>query len=95
MEWRSRTRPDTSTSTPWSSPPTPPKHWFDGGPTPAEVEALGGIPYSVNHTCSIATRPSCRRAAPPGVLELPAAGLRCPPGQVLVSYDLTRLQRLN
>ena len=50
--------------------------------TPAEKEALGGMPYSVNHTVfhrDEAVLPSSGEC--PGLLELPAAVLRCAAGQ--------------
>jgi predicted NAD/FAD-binding protein len=64
--------------------------------TPAEKEALGGMPYSVNHTVfhrDPAVLPSADNAKASWNYRLPSCEAR--PDKVLVSYDLTRLQRLN
>ncbi|GGI00336.1 NAD(P)/FAD-dependent oxidoreductase [Arthrobacter liuii] len=63
--------------------------------TPEEKEALGGMPYSVNHTVfhqDPAVLPSAGNARASWNYRLPACDAR--PDKVLVSYDLTRLQRL-
>ncbi|NUT71007.1 FAD-dependent oxidoreductase [Pseudarthrobacter sp. C4D7] len=63
--------------------------------TPAEKEALGGMPYSVNHTVfhqDPAVLPAADNARASWNYRLPACDAR--PDKVLVSYDLTRLQRL-
>jgi len=65
-------------------------------PTPAEVQVLGNIPYSVNHIKfhrDPAVLPRSRAARASWNYRLPTCAAR--PGHVLVSYDLTRLQRLN
>ncbi|MET1089493.1 MAG: FAD-dependent oxidoreductase [Arthrobacter sp.] len=64
--------------------------------TPAEKEALGGMPYSVNHTVfhrDPAVLPSADNAKASWNYRLPSCDAR--PDKVLVSYDLTRLQRLS
>lgn len=64
--------------------------------TPGEKEALGGMPYSVNHTVfhrDPAVLPSADNARASWNYRLPSCEAR--PDKVLVSYDLTRLQRLN
>ncbi|MFE5839310.1 NAD(P)/FAD-dependent oxidoreductase [Arthrobacter sp. NPDC056493] len=64
-------------------------------PVPAEVQVLGHIPYSVNHIKfhrDSAVLPRSRAARASWNYRLPSCAAR--PGQVLVSYDLTRLQRL-
>jgi len=64
--------------------------------TPAEKEALGGMPYSVNHTVfhrDPAVLPTAGNAKASWNYRLPSCGAR--PDKVLVSYDLTRLQRLD
>ncbi len=62
-------------------------------PTPAQREVLGSLPYSRNvallHT-DTALLPRASRARGSWNFRRPAAGS----GQVLVTYDLTRLQRL-
>lgn len=63
--------------------------------TPDEKEALGGMPYSVNHTVfhrDPAVLPSADNARASWNYRLPSCEAR--PDKVLVSYDLTRLQRL-
>lgn len=65
-------------------------------PTAAETAILGAMPYSVNHTVlhtDESVLPSRRRARASWNYRLP----RCTasPDRVLVSYDLTRLQRLD
>lgn len=63
--------------------------------TPEEKEALGGMPYSVNHTVfhqDSAVLPAADNARASWNYRLPACDAR--PDKVLVSYDLTRLQRL-
>ncbi|MHC6594720.1 NAD(P)/FAD-dependent oxidoreductase [Arthrobacter sp. C152] len=63
--------------------------------TPAEKEALGGMPYSVNHTVfhqDPAVLPAAENARASWNYRLPSCDAR--PDKVLVSYDLTRLQRL-
>ncbi|MFE4543034.1 NAD(P)/FAD-dependent oxidoreductase [Arthrobacter sp. NPDC056727] len=65
-------------------------------PAPAEVTVLGNIPYSVNHIKfhrDPAVLPRRRAARASWNYRLPSCAAR--PGNVLVSYDLTRLQRLN
>lgn len=64
--------------------------------TPAEKEALGGMPYSVNHTVfhrDPAVLPASDNAKASWNYRLPSCEAR--PDKVLVSYDLTRLQRLS
>ncbi|WP_163164051.1 FAD-dependent oxidoreductase [Arthrobacter sp. Alg241-R88] len=64
--------------------------------TPAEKEALGGMPYSVNHTVfhrDPAVLPAADNAKASWNYRLPSCGAR--PDKVLVTYDLTRLQRLD
>ncbi|MCU1566083.1 MAG: amine oxidase [Pseudarthrobacter sp.] len=64
--------------------------------TPEEKEALGGMPYSVNHTVfhrDPAVLPSADNARASWNYRLPSCEAR--PDKVLVSYDLTRLQRLS
>lgn len=64
--------------------------------TPEEKEALGGMPYSVNHTVfhrDPAVLPAADNARASWNYRLPACDAR--PDKVLVSYDLTRLQRLH
>ena len=64
--------------------------------TPEEKEALGGMPYSVNHTVfhqDPAVLPSADNARASWNYRLPSCDAR--PDKVLVSYDLTRLQRLS
>lgn len=64
--------------------------------TPDEKEALGGMPYSVNHTVfhqDPAVLPSADNARASWNYRLPSCEAR--PDKVLVSYDLTRLQRLS
>ena len=63
--------------------------------TPEEKEALGGMPYSVNHTVfhqDPAVLPTSDNAKASWNYRLPDCDAR--PDKVLVSYDLTRLQRL-
>jgi predicted NAD/FAD-binding protein len=63
--------------------------------SPAEKEALGGMPYSVNHTVfhrDGAVLPSNDNAKASWNYRLPSCDAR--PDKVLVSYDMTRLQRL-
>jgi predicted NAD/FAD-binding protein len=63
--------------------------------SPAEKEALGGMPYSVNHTVfhrDGAVLPSSDNAKASWNYRLPSCDAR--PDKVLVSYDMTRLQRL-
>lgn len=63
--------------------------------TPAEKEALGQMPYSVNHTVfhrDPAVLPAADNARASWNYRLPDCEAR--PDKVLVSYDLTRLQRL-
>ncbi|MET4588538.1 FAD-dependent oxidoreductase [Arthrobacter sp. 754] len=60
-----------------------------------EKEALGGMPYSVNHTVfhrDPAVLPAADNAKASWNYRLPGCDAR--PDKVLVSYDLTRLQRL-
>ncbi|AOT04853.1 NAD(P)/FAD-dependent oxidoreductase [Arthrobacter sp. U41] len=64
--------------------------------SPAEQEALGGMPYSVNHTVfhrDDAVLPSSDNAKASWNYRLPSCDAR--PDKVLVSYDMTRLQRLD
>ena len=61
----------------------------------AERDALGGMPYSVNHTVfhrDAAVLPSNDNASASWNYRLPSCDAR--PDKVLVSYDMTRLQRL-
>jgi uncharacterized protein len=63
--------------------------------TPAEKEALGAMPYSVNQTVfhrDPAVLPAADNARASWNYRLPGCDAR--PDKVLVSYDLTRLQRL-
>ena len=63
--------------------------------SPAERDALGGMPYSVNHTVfhrDAAVLPSSDNAKASWNYRLPSCDAR--PDKVLVSYDMTRLQRL-
>jgi predicted NAD/FAD-binding protein len=63
--------------------------------TPAEKEALGAMPYSVNQTVfhrDPAVMPVSKNARASWNYRLPDCDAR--PDKVLVSYDLTRLQRL-
>ncbi|MFQ6329323.1 NAD(P)/FAD-dependent oxidoreductase [Nocardia sp. CWNU-33] len=64
-------------------------------PTAAECEILSAIPYSVNHTVlhtDESVLPRARRARASWNYRLPSC--TAPVDRVLVSYDLTRLQRL-
>jgi uncharacterized protein len=64
--------------------------------TPEEKDALGGMPYSVNHTVfhqDPAVLPSSDNAKASWNYRLPSCEAR--PDKVLVTYDLTRLQRLS
>lgn len=64
-------------------------------PTPDEIRLLGAMPYSVNHIKfhrDPAVLPRSEPARASWNYRLPSCGAR--PGHVLVSYDLTRLQRL-
>ncbi|WP_378733460.1 NAD(P)/FAD-dependent oxidoreductase [Nocardia brasiliensis] len=64
-------------------------------PTHAEVEILSAIPYSVNHTVlhtDPSVLPRARRARASWNYRLPSCTAKL--DRVLVSYDLTRLQRL-
>ncbi|MEO5993387.1 MAG: FAD-dependent oxidoreductase, partial [Arthrobacter sp.] len=64
--------------------------------SPAEQAALGGMPYSVNHTVfhrDAAVLPASDNAMASWNYRLPACDAR--PDKVLVSYDMTRLQRLD
>jgi predicted NAD/FAD-binding protein len=64
--------------------------------TPEEKEALGGMPYSVNHTVfhrDPSVLPSADNAKASWNYRLPSCEAR--PDKVLVSYDLTRLQQLS
>ncbi len=64
--------------------------------SPAERDALGGMPYSVNHTVfhrDAAVLPSSDNAKASWNYRLPSCDAR--PDKVLVSYDMTRLQRLD
>lgn len=64
--------------------------------SPAEREALAGMPYSVNHTVfhrDSAVLPSSDNAKASWNYRLPSCDAR--PDKVLVSYDMTRLQRLD
>jgi predicted NAD/FAD-binding protein len=63
--------------------------------SPAEKEALGGMPYSVNHTVfhrDAGVLPASDNAQASWNYRLPSCEAR--PDKVLVSYDMTRLQRL-
>ncbi len=63
--------------------------------SPAEREALAGMPYSVNHTVfhrDDAVLPASDNAKASWNYRLPSCDAR--PDRVLVSYDMTRLQRL-
>ena len=63
--------------------------------SPAERAALGGMPYSVNHTLfhrDAAVLPASANAQASWNYRLPSCDAR--PDKVLVSYDMTRLQRL-
>lgn len=63
--------------------------------TAAEREALAGMPYSVNHTVfhrDDAVLPASDNAKASWNYRLPSCDAR--PDRVLVSYDMTRLQRL-
>ncbi|WP_054814971.1 NAD(P)/FAD-dependent oxidoreductase [Nocardia arizonensis] len=64
-------------------------------PTDAERQILSSIPYSVNHTVlhtDSSVLPKARNARASWNYRLPSCAAR--PDRVLVSYDLTRLQRL-
>ena len=64
--------------------------------SPAEREALAGMPYSVNHTVfhrDGAVLPASDNAKASWNYRLPSCDAR--PDKVLVSYDMTRLQRLD
>lgn len=64
--------------------------------SPAERAALGGMPYSVNHTVfhrDAAVLTSSDNAKASWNYRLPSCDAR--PDKVLVSYDMTRLQRLD
>jgi predicted NAD/FAD-binding protein len=64
--------------------------------SPGERAALGGMPYSVNHTVfhrDDAVLPSSDNAKASWNYRLPSCDAR--PDKVLVSYDMTRLQRLD
>lgn len=64
-------------------------------PTPLEHEVLGAMPYSVNHTqlhTDESVLPRSARARASWNYRIPFCAAR--PEQVLVSYDMTRLQRL-
>ncbi len=64
-------------------------------PTALEHEVLGAMPYSVNHTAlhtDSSVLPKNTRARASWNYHLPACDAK--PDRVLVSYDLTRLQRL-
>ncbi|MFM1725067.1 FAD-dependent oxidoreductase [Rhodococcus sp. PAM 2766] len=66
-----------------------------GAPTPLQHEVLGAMPYSVNHTqlhTDTAVLPRSARARASWNYRIPFCAAR--PEQVLVSYDMTRLQRL-
>ena len=63
--------------------------------SPAEQEALGRMPYSVNHTVfhrDDSVLPASDNAKASWNYRLPSCDAR--PDKVLVSYDMTRLQRL-
>ncbi len=63
--------------------------------SPAEQEALGKMPYSVNHTVfhrDDSVLPASDNAKASWNYRLPSCDAR--PDNVLVSYDMTRLQRL-
>ena len=63
--------------------------------SPAERDALGDMPYSVNHTVfhrDDSVLPASGNARASWNYRLPSCDAR--PDKVLVSYDLTRLQRL-
>ena len=63
--------------------------------SPAERKALAGMPYSVNHTVfhrDDAVLPASDNAKASWNYRLPSCDAR--PDRVLVSYDMTRLQRL-
>ncbi|AXJ09378.1 NAD(P)/FAD-dependent oxidoreductase [Arthrobacter sp. PM3] len=63
--------------------------------SPDEKEALGGMPYSVNRTLfhrDATVLPASPRAQASWNYRLPSCDAR--PDRVLVSYDMTRLQRL-
>ena len=64
--------------------------------TADEKRILGGMPYSVNRH-HVPPRPGSAPAQRrrQRILELPASRLCARPDNVLVSYDLTRLQRLS
>jgi uncharacterized protein len=64
--------------------------------SPAEQDALGNMPYSVNHTVfhrDDSVLPSSGNAKASWNYRLPSCDAR--PDKVLVSYDMTRLQRLH
>ncbi|WP_031938248.1 NAD(P)/FAD-dependent oxidoreductase [Prescottella defluvii] len=64
-------------------------------PTPMQHEVLGAMPYSVNHTqfhTDDSVLPRSTRARASWNYRIPFCAAR--PEQVLVSYDMTRLQRL-
>jgi predicted NAD/FAD-binding protein len=64
--------------------------------SPAERDALAGMPYSVNHTVfhrDSAVLPTSDNAKASWNYRLPSCDAR--PEKVLVSYDMTRLQRLD
>lgn len=66
-----------------------------GAPTPLQHEVLGAMPYSVNHTqlhTDTSVLPRSARARASWNYRIPFCAAR--PEQVLVSYDMTRLQRL-
>lgn len=63
--------------------------------SPAEEKALGGMPYSVNHTVfhrDAGVLPASDNAKASWNYRLPSCEAR--PDKVLVSYDMNRLQRL-
>nr|WP_296781039.1 FAD-dependent oxidoreductase [Rhodococcus sp. (in: high G+C Gram-positive bacteria)] len=65
-------------------------------PTAVEHQILGAMPYSVNHTqlhTDEAVLPKTQRARASWNYRIPACGAT--PESVLVSYDMTRLQRLD
>ncbi|MGV8873698.1 MAG: NAD(P)/FAD-dependent oxidoreductase [Rhodococcus sp. (in: high G+C Gram-positive bacteria)] len=65
-------------------------------PSPLEHSVLGAMPYSINHTAlhtDSSVLPKNTRARASWNYHLPSCAAK--PDRVLVSYDLTRLQRLD
>ena len=87
-------------TTPSWSPPTPAQALaMLAEPTPDQREVLGAIPVLAQHRAAAHRRPRCCRAAqrapgPPGTSSARRPSTGTPAG-VTVTYDLTRLQRLD